>query len=97
MPVRSRKNGSRNGHFEAVNRRDVPSDRKGKHHEIVGQIMQDLVGLAARSALKIPLVRLGDTKIEHIRAALSRAAAKAGMTVASRVDETYLYVWNSGR
>lgn len=97
MPVKSHNNGSHNGHFEAVNRRDVPIDRKGKHHEIVGQIMQDLDGLAAKSALKIPRRQLGDTKIEHLRAALSRAAAKSGMSVASRVDENYLYVWNSGR
>jgi hypothetical protein len=83
----------RNGHFEAVDRREIPHDRKGKHHEIVAQIMQDVQTLKATSALRVPRSELGAVKIEHLRAALSRAAAKAGVALASRADDDFLYIW----
>lgn len=93
MPVKPSRSAQFNGSFEAIDRKNVPHDRKGKHHEIVAQIMQDVESLKSTSALRIPRSRLGGVKIEHLRAALNRAAGKAGIALASRVDDDFLYIW----
>ena len=64
------------GRFESINRSDVPHTRKSKHHGIVEQILEEVVLLRGKKALKIPRAALGDAKIEHIRAALTRASAR---------------------
>lgn len=92
MPVKASTTHS-NGSFETVERKKVPSDRKGKHHDIVAQILHDVESLKSTSALRVPRSRLGKVKIEHLRAALTRAAAKEGMTLASRADDDFLYIW----
>ncbi len=72
---------------------DVPHSRNGKHRNLVGKILADLDQLREGSALKIPLVDLGETK-EKVRAALNRATRKAQRDVATASDDLYLYVWN---
>jgi hypothetical protein len=47
----------------------------------------------SKRALRIPRGALGDTEIEHLRAALSRASAKIEVELATSVDGNYLYVW----
>lgn len=93
MPVKTSRSAPSSGSFEAIDRKKVPHDRKGKHHEIVAQIMQDVESLKSTSALRIPRSRLGKAKIEHLRAALNRAAAKEGIALASRVDDHFIYIW----
>ena len=53
----------------------------------------DLDKLADRSAIKVPLAELVESK-EKVRSALNRATRKAGRTVATASDASYLYVWN---
>jgi len=45
-------------------------------------------------AIKIPLAELPHSKA-NVRSALNRATRKLGMSVATAVDDGYLYVWNS--
>jgi hypothetical protein len=79
--------------FEAIHRNDVPRTRTGKHHDIVEKIMREVEGLRGKKALKIPRGALGSAKIEHVRAALSRASARMQMELATSADEKYFYVW----
>src|ERR1700761_9288780 len=79
--------------FEAIERSPVPNNRKSKHHEIVKRILREVSVLRAKKALKIPRTALAPAKIEHIRAALSRASAKSGIELETSVDDTYFYVW----
>ena len=48
------------------------------------------------SAIKIPLADLAESK-EKVRSALNRATRKAGLTVATASDASFLYVWNVQR
>lgn len=80
--------------FKTTNRMNVPTGRNGKHKTIVTQILNDLEGLAAESALKIPLSELPDTKV-NIRSALNRATRKLNKDVATATDDQFLYVWNT--
>ena len=71
----------------------VPQGRKGKHQQIVATILSDLDKLDDGSAIKVPLAELVESK-EKVRSALNRATRKAGRTVATASDATFLYIWN---
>jgi len=85
--------GSHSDRFESIERGDVPTNRKSKHYDIVERILREVGDLRAKRALKIPRSALGAAKIEHIRAALSRASAKGEMELGTSVDDDYFYVW----
>ena len=78
--------------FQSMSQADIPKGRKGKHKEIVSQILSDISQLESGNALKIPLSELPDTK-ENIRSALNRATREKSMTVATSSDTDFLYVW----
>ena len=80
-------------HFKTMAQASVPQGRKGKHQQIVSIILKDLDKLQDGSAIKIPLADLAESK-ENVRSALNRATRKAGRTVATASDDTFLYVWN---
>jgi len=79
--------------FKTMAQIDVPQGRKGKHKQIVTEILSDLDQLPEGVALKVPLAQLIETK-EKVRAALNRAVHKHGRSVATASDDHFLYVWN---
>jgi hypothetical protein len=72
---------------------NVPQGRKGKHNEIVSQILSDLDQVHEGMALKVPLGGLAESK-EKVRSALNRATRKGGRNVVTASDENFLYIWN---
>jgi hypothetical protein len=80
-------------HFKTMAQSSVPQGRKGKHQQIVATILRDLDKLDDGSAIKVPLAELVESK-EKVRSALNRATRKAGRTVATASDATFLYIWN---
>ncbi len=92
-PMRDRSIESNEDIFESIERSAVPTDRKSKHHEIIERILRDVSGLKGKRALRIPRSALGNAKIEHIRAALSRASGKVDVELATSADDQYFYVW----
>lgn len=80
-------------HFKTMVQSDVPQGRKGKHRLLVTSILNDLDGLKAGCAIKIPLAELTSSK-EKVRSALNRVTRNAGRKVATASDATFLYVWN---
>lgn len=82
-------------HFKTMEQVNVPQGRHGKHNKIVATILSDLDKLKDGSAIKIPLSELAESK-EKVRSALNRATRKAGRTVATASDASFLFVWNVG-
>jgi len=80
-------------HFRSVLRSQVPQGRNGKHKEFVTAVLEDLAGLKAGSALKIPLADVGVSKAK-LRSALQRESHKQKWPIATAADDAYLYVWN---
>jgi DNA helicase TIP49 (TBP-interacting protein) len=80
-------------HFKTMAQVNVPQGRKGKHQEIVAIILSDLDKLQDGAAIKVPLAELAESK-EKVRSALNRATRKAGRTVATASDSSFLYIWN---
>lgn len=80
-------------HFKTLEQSDVPHGRNGKHKTIVTKILDDLDQIKDGMALKVPLADLNESK-EKVRSALNRATRKAGRTVATATDASFLYIWN---
>ena len=59
--------------FQAILEHEVPKGRDGKHKRIVTRLFADIDRLKPRTALKVPLAALPDSK-ENIRSALNRAS-----------------------
>lgn len=78
--------------FKTISRDDLPFGRKGKHNEIVHQLLDDLQQLEPGRAIKIPLADLSSSKA-NIRSALNRATRQRNMLVATSSDESFFYVW----
>src|SRR5713226_6928787 len=89
----NRRTDNASAHFKTMAQASVPQGRKGKHQQIVSVILKDLDQLKDGSAIKVPLAELAESK-EKVRSALNRASRKAGRTVATASDATFLYVWN---
>lgn len=79
--------------FKTVTQVDVPQGRKGKHYQIVGEILSDLDQTKPGIAIKIPVSGLAESK-EKVRSALNRATRKDARRVATASDGEFLYVWN---
>lgn len=71
----------------------VPDGRKGRHHRLVADLIDDLRRLRPRSALKVPVADFGLESVAKVRAALNRATRKAGLQVATRSDDNFFYLW----
>jgi hypothetical protein len=85
--------GNKPAHFKTMEQSDVPQGRKGKHNQIVKEILSDLDGLKPGSAMKVPIDGLKES-MQKVRSALNRATRKGGRKVATASDEQFLYVWN---
>ena len=79
--------------YVSISKDDVPHGRKGKHFDVVSEILADVRSLQAGAALKVPKSAFGDSKMTNVRAALSRAAEQAGMPLATSSDDEFFYVW----
>jgi hypothetical protein len=80
--------------FEAIQQDDVPKGRDGKHKRIITRLLADIDRLKPKTALKVPLAALPDTK-ENIRSALNRATRQKGIEVATSSDAEFLYIWKT--
>ena len=79
--------------FDSVRQIDVPHSRKGKHHDLVEDILGDVHNLRSGAALKVPKAAFGEAKLTNVRAALARAAEQAGISLATSSDDEFFYVW----
>jgi hypothetical protein len=80
--------------FQSILQHDVPKGRDGKHKRIVTRLLADIDRLQPRTALKVPLTALPDSK-ENIRSALNRASHQKGIEVATSSDAEFLYIWKA--
>jgi hypothetical protein len=64
--------------------------RKGKHFELMQQVVSELAELNEESALKVPL---GSLSVKDLRSAVARAASAQKIKISSTSDSENLYVW----
>jgi hypothetical protein len=67
--------------------------RRGKHHDLVVGILQELEPLSPGSAMEIPLADVGGIGLANLRSAVHRAATLRGLQIETLADEKNFYVW----
>jgi hypothetical protein len=67
--------------------------RKGKHHELMQGIVQELQTLKAGAALVIPFEDVGEIGLANLRSAVHRASSAAGIKIQTLADKKNFYVW----
>ena len=67
--------------------------RRGKHHDLIQGILQELQNLAPGSAMEIPLADVGGVGLANLRSAVHRAAASRGLEIETLAEEEHFYVW----
>lgn len=81
--------------FENVPTSGLKKTRKGKHHDLMGRIMQDLRQSRRGFAVKIPLASAKGVAVLNLRSVIVRTAAMEGIRVATSSDEDNFYVWKA--
>lgn len=79
--------------YERVKVADIRRTRRGKHHDLVGGIFQDLESLAEGSAIKIPLSEVDGITLANLRSAIHRASVAKGLGIETLSDEENIYIW----
>lgn len=76
--------------IERVPLSTLRSRRRGKHYDLMQQVLKELADLPRESALKVPL---GNYSAKDLRSAVSRAAASTNIKISTTSDRDHLYVW----
>jgi hypothetical protein len=72
---------------------DLNRGRRGKHHDLVQGILQELRLPSPGSALEIPLAEVDGTGLASLRSAVHRASISEGLSIETFADEKNFYVW----
>jgi hypothetical protein len=67
--------------------------RRGKHHDLVLGILQELKTLAPGSAMQIPLSDVGGIGLANLRSAVHRGSTSHGLQIETLADDENFYVW----
>jgi len=84
---------NRPGKYERVILADIRRSRRGKHHDLVAGIFNDLESLPAGSAIKVPLAEVDGTTLANLRSAVHRASTSRGLGIETLSDEENFYIW----
>jgi hypothetical protein len=79
--------------YDRVVLADIRRSRRGKHHDLVQGIFQDLESLPLGSAMKIPLKNVDGTTLANLRSAVHRASTSKGLPIQTLSDEENFYIW----
>ena len=88
------KNGRQGRNFETLPQSDLPNGRRGKHHPLLVQVLQDLEQLRDGRAIKVPLADF-EGSVADIRSAILRATKKKQLKISTSSDEDFFYVWKT--
>jgi hypothetical protein len=83
-------NGSK---YRRVQVSSLDRGRRGKHHDLVNGIVEELESTPQGSALEIPLDDVGGIGMANLRSAVHRACGSASVEIETRADDKNFYVW----
>ena len=83
--------------YERVDLADIRRSRRGKHHDLVGGIFQDLESLPPGSAIKIPLSEVDGITLANLRSAVHRASTARNLGIETLSDEENFYIWKASK
>lgn len=83
--------------YDRVALASVRRNRRGKHHDLIGAIFQDLETLPVGSAIKIPLSKVDGITLANLRSAVHRASASRSLDIETLSDEANFYIWKGAK
>ena len=83
--------------YDRVNLTNVRRNRRGKHHDLIQGVFQDLETLPNGSAIKIPLASVDGITLANLRSAVHRASTARGLEIETLSDEDNFYIWKGAR
>jgi hypothetical protein len=78
--------------YRQVQLSSLSKGRRGKHHDLVEGILQELDAVPVGSALEIPLEGV-DIGLANVRSAVHRGAAAKGLEIETLADQKNFYVF----
>jgi hypothetical protein len=81
--------------YRRVDLSSLRKGRRGKHHDLVEGILEELKGVQPGSALEIPLADVDGIGLANLRSAVHRASTSAGLDIETLADEKNFYVWKT--
>jgi hypothetical protein len=83
--------------YDRVVRANLRRSRRGKHHDLLRGVFQDLETLPSGSAIKVPLAELDGITLPNLRSAVHRASASRGLGIETLSDDDNFYIWKAER
>jgi len=83
--------------YDRVVLASVRRNRRGKHHDLIQGIFQDLESLPNGSAMKIPLSKVDGITLANLRSAVHRASSSRGLEIETLSDEENFYIWKDAK
>jgi hypothetical protein len=81
--------------YDRVVLANLRRSRRGKHHELIEGVFQDLETLPTGSAIKIPLSEVDGISLANLRSAVHRASASRGLGIETLSDNDNFYIWKA--
>jgi len=79
--------------YDRVVLANVRRNRRGKHHDLIQGIFQDLETLPVGSAIRIPLSQVDGITLANLRSAVHRASISRSLEIETLSDEDNFYIW----
>jgi hypothetical protein len=83
--------------YDRVVLRNVRRKRRGKHHDLIEGIFQDLETLPEGSAIKIPLSQVNGITLANLRSAVHRASTSRTLEIETLSDKDNFYIWKNAK
>jgi hypothetical protein len=74
---------------------NLKRNRRGKHHDLIQGIFQDLETLPVGSAIKIPLAEADGITLANLRSAVHRASTSRDLAIETLSDDENFYIWKT--
>jgi hypothetical protein len=95
MPNREQSASKPSLKYRRVDLASLRKGRRGKHHELVEGILDELQAVQPGSALEIPLNDVNGIGLANLRSAVHRASTSVGLNIETLADQKNLYVWKT--
>jgi hypothetical protein len=81
--------------YDRVVLANLKRNRRGKHHDLIQGIFQDLETLPVGSAIKIPLAEADGITLANLRSAVHRASTSRDLAIETMSDDENFYIWKT--
>ena len=81
--------------YDRVVLANLKRNRRGKHHDLIQGIFQDLETLPVGSAIKIPLAEADGITLANLRSAVHRASTSRDLAIETLSDDENFYIWKT--